>query len=76
MKTYTFYLHDGPDAIPAFEIEMFDDRASALDFARDLLADRRRYDRVVVTEETLEIARFDRPVPRPVAHETHFGAEG
>jgi hypothetical protein len=75
LKTYTFYLHDG-DAIPAFEIEMFESRAAALEFAHDLLADRRRYDRVVVTEEVVEIARFDRPKPRPVDHETRMGAEG
>ncbi len=74
MKTYTFYLHDGPDAIPAFEIEMFDSRAAALDFARELLADRRRYDRVVVTEEAVEIARFDRPASRPVEREIRCAA--
>jgi len=76
MKTYTFYLHDGPDAIPAFEIEMFDSRATALEFARELLADRRRYDRIVVTEEVVEIARFDRAVNRPSERETRCGAEG
>jgi len=76
MKTYTFYLHDGPDSIPAFEIEMFDSRAAALDFARELLADRRRYDRVVVTEELAEIARLDRLSHRPVERERHLSAEG
>jgi hypothetical protein len=76
MKTYTFYLHDGPDAIPAFEIEMFDSRDAALAFGRELLADRRRYDRVVVTEEVVEIARFDRPSPRPVERESRCSAEG
>jgi len=76
MKTYTFYLHDGPDAIPAFEIEMFDSRVDALAFARELLADRRRYDRVVVTEDVVEIARFDRPTLRPVERETRWAAEG
>jgi hypothetical protein len=76
MNTYTFYLHDGPDAIPAFEIEMFESRAAALVFARELLADRRRYDRVVVTEEAIEIARFDRSSPGPVERKTHLCAEG
>ena len=61
MKTYTFYLHDGPDQIPAFEIEMFEDREQALAHAHKLLAERPRYDRVVVTEEVVEVARFDRP---------------
>jgi hypothetical protein len=75
MKTYTFYLHDGPNAIPTFEIEMFDSRAAALTFARELLADRRRYDRVVVTEEAIEIAHFDRPSIGPVERETHLCAE-
>ncbi len=76
MKTYTFYLHDGPDAIPAFEIEMFDSRDAALAFGRELLADRRRYDRIVVTEEVVEIARFDRPSPRSVERENRCSAEG
>lgn len=63
MKTYTFYLHDGPDSIPAFEIEMFDHPDNALAYARKLLADRPRYERVVVAEEVVEIARFDRAPP-------------
>jgi hypothetical protein len=75
MKTYTFYLHDGPHSIPTFEIEMFDSRAAALAFARDLLADRRRYDRVVVTEEANEVARFDRPSAGAVGTETQLCAE-
>lgn len=66
MKTYTFYLHDGPDQIPAFEIEMFEDREQALAHAHKLLAERPRYDRVVVTEEVVEVARFDRPRPDAV----------
>ena len=61
MKTYTFYLHEGPDAIPAFEIEMFETRDEALAHAHALLTERPRYDRVVVTEEIVEIARLDRP---------------
>lgn len=60
MKTYTFYLHDGPQSIPAFEIEMFDSQDLALAHGRRLLDERTRYDRVVVTEEVAEIARFDR----------------
>jgi len=60
MKTYTFYLHDGPDAIPAFEIELFASREAALVHGQTLLTERRRYDRVVVTEEVEEIARLDR----------------
>jgi hypothetical protein len=63
MKTYTFYLHDGPDAVPVFELEMFNSQAEALAHAHTLLADRPRYDRVIVTEEVVEIARFDRPEP-------------
>lgn len=75
MKTYTFYLHDGPTEIPAFEIEMFEDRDAALAHARKLLAERLRYDRVVVTEEVIEVARFDRPLlaatsDRPVQYAT------
>ena len=75
MKTYTFYLHDGQDAVPAFEIEMFDNRDAAFEFARGLLAKRRRYDRVVVTEDVIEIAHFDRPERRAPARETRRSAE-
>ncbi len=64
MKPYTFYLHQGPDSVPAFEIEMFADRNAALGFARKLLAERGRYDQVVVTEDDDEIARLDRPERR------------
>ncbi len=74
MQTYTFYLHDGPDEIPAFEIELFEERALALNFARRLLADRPRYDLVVVMEEETEVARFDRPSP-PAAPSNHRGGE-
>jgi len=73
MKTYTFFLHQGSDATPAFEIEMFADRASALGFAEDLLAERRRYDRVVVTEDEAEIARVER---RERRNETRQAARG
>lgn len=61
MKTYTFYLHQGVDEIPAFEIEMFAHSDEALSHARALLAERLRYDRVVVTEETDELAHIHRP---------------
>ena len=71
LKTYTFYLHDGPDHVPAFEIEMFDDQDLALAHARKLLAERPRYDRVVVNEEVVEVARFDR---RAIANDTGSGA--
>jgi hypothetical protein len=61
VKTYTFYLHDGPESIPAFEIEMFATQPLALAYGRRLLDERPRYNRVIVTEEVAEIARFDRP---------------
>jgi hypothetical protein len=73
MQTYTFYLHDGPDEIPAFEIELFEERALALNFARRLLADRPRYDLVVVVEEETEVARFDRPAPLATPSNRHGG---
>ena len=76
MKTYTFYLQHGSGGVPAFEIEMFEDREIALDFARRLLNERRRYDQVAVVEDSTEIARFDRPEVRPANRESHWGAQG
>jgi hypothetical protein len=82
VNTYTFYLHDGPDSIPAFEIDLFESRLAALAFARDLLGDRRRYDRVVVTEsrgesgEAVEIARLDRASSRAADTAAPMAAAG
>ncbi len=70
MKTYTFYLHEGAETIPAFEIEQFVTRNEALAHAHRLLTLRQRYDRVVVTEEVIEIARLDRPEAAAEAHAT------
>ena len=76
MKTYTFYLQHGSAGVPAFEIEMFDDREAAFDFARRLLDERRRYDQVAVVEDSTEIARFDRPETRPARPEQRWSAQG
>jgi hypothetical protein len=60
MAVYTYYLHEGRDKIPAFEIAMFEDEAPALDHGRRLLVDRPRYDFVEVALGDASIARLTR----------------
>lgn len=60
MAVFTFYLQDGADSIPQFEIEMFDHAADAIAHGERLLAERPRYKTVVVTEGETEVARIPR----------------
>ena len=57
---YTFYLHDGPEAMPSFEIELLDSRDQAIAHARGLLKRSSRYTEVLITEGDDEGARLTR----------------
>ena len=58
MAVFTFYLQDGPDTVPQFEIQLFDRAEEAVAYGEQLLAQRPRYTTVVVTEGETEIARI------------------
>ncbi len=74
MLTFTFYLHDGPEAIPAFEIELLDRDEDALAYGRRLLRERPRYSTVVITEGDREVAQLVREPAAPVAANSTIGA--
>jgi hypothetical protein len=60
MTAFTFYLLEDDDAVPAFEIAMFDAVDSALAHGRRLLKDRPRYSFVEITSEDASIAKLGR----------------
>jgi hypothetical protein len=60
LPTFTFYLHDGAETIPAFEIEPLDRDEDAVAFARRLLAKRPRYSHVEITEGDRAVASIAR----------------
>lgn len=75
MLTFTFYLHDGPDTIPAFEIELLDHDDDAVAHGRKLLRERSRYSALVITEGEREVARLDREArPASLAAASSIGA--
>jgi hypothetical protein len=70
MPTFTFYLHDGPETVPAFEIELLDGDDEALVYGRKLLRERPRYSTVEITHGDRVVAVLDRSAaPRDVAAE-------
>ena len=60
MRTFTFYLHDGAETVPAFEIELLDRDEDAVAFGRRLLAQRPRYTHVEITEGERSVASVAR----------------
>ena len=60
MITFTFFLLEGPRAIPEFVIDEFSDSDSALEFARDLLTVRDAYDAIEVVQGETKIATLQR----------------
>ncbi len=60
MPLYTFFLHDGPDTIPRFELELFHSFEAAVAHAEALLAERPHYSAVTVAEGEVELARVNR----------------
>ncbi len=60
MRTFTFYLHDGATTVPAFEIELLDQDADAVDYGRRLLSQRPRYTHVEITEGERAVASIAR----------------
>lgn len=65
MSLYTFFLHDGPNTIPRFELELFDSIEAAVAHGEALLAERPYYTAVTVAEGDVEIARVKRPEAQP-----------
>ena len=60
MTVYTFYLHESADAVPSFEIQLFDAIDPALDHGKRLLKDRPRYEFVEITAGDDSVARVMR----------------
>lgn len=60
MPLYTFFLHDGPDTITRFELELFDSLEAAVDHGETLLAQRPHYTDVTIADGDVEIARVRR----------------
>lgn len=60
MPLYTFFLQDGPDTVPRFELEWLERREDAEAHGRRLLRERVHYCAVTVAEGDLEIARVVR----------------
>ncbi len=60
MALYTFFLHDGPETMPRFEIEWMEDAEAAKAHARRLLQSRPHYTAVAIAEDGVEIDRVSR----------------
>ena len=70
MPIFTFYLHETPDAVPSFEIGLFDDADAAVAEAERLLKERPRYSLVEITSEDQAVARVAREAAvRPAAQD-------
>jgi hypothetical protein len=61
LPTFTFYLHEGCDSVPNFEIGIFDDVDPALEHGAQLLKDRPRYRYVEITRDDESVGRITRP---------------
>ena len=62
MPLYTFFLHEGPDSTPRFELELLETPDAAVAHGRSLLAKRPHYLAVTIAEADTEIARVERQV--------------
>jgi len=60
LPLYTFFLHDGPDTTPRFELEFLDGREEAESHASRLLEQRPHYSAVTIADGETEIGRLVR----------------
>jgi hypothetical protein len=60
MTVYTFYLHENAEAIPSFEIALFDAVDPALDHGKRLLKERPRYNFIEITSGEDSVAKLTR----------------
>ena len=67
MPMFTYYLHERSDAVPSFEIELFDDVDPAVAHGEQLLKERPRYKFVEITREERPVARLTRADADPGA---------
>jgi len=65
MPLYTFFLHDGPESMPRFELELLDSPEAAVAHGQALLAKRPHYSAVTIAEGEVEIGRVDRAAHDP-----------
>jgi hypothetical protein len=60
MPVFTFYLHEEHDAVPSFEIALFDTVDPALDHGKRLLKERPRYKFVEIISDENRVAKLGR----------------
>ncbi len=60
MPVFTFYINKDRDAVPSFEIALFDDIDPALAYGRRLLKERPRCHSVDISRDDTDIAKLTR----------------
>jgi len=60
MTVYTFYMHESCEAVPSFEIQLFDAIDPALAHGQRLLKERPRYKFIEITSGDDSVARLTR----------------
>jgi hypothetical protein len=60
MAVYTFYMHESREAVPSFEIQLFDTVDPALDHGKRLLKERPRYNFIEIISGDDSVAKLTR----------------